>query len=72
MKSSFKIKADLKPRCGCPFCTDDDHCNVWADPLTDEWYLEIPSGQFDPVDNFEPIMVRTYIAYCPYCGKELS
>lgn len=71
--TKMKTKIDLRPHCGCPYCTDEEHCNVWVDGLTNEWYLELPTGEFDPNNDYAPIMVRSYnISHCPYCGRRLE
>lgn len=56
----------------CKYCNYESSKNrIYIDPLTNEWYLDIETTQFDEYDN-DWIHQREYINYCPYCGRKLG
>ena len=56
----------------CEYCDiNSDKCCVFADPLTNDWYLNIETSQWDQYDDGW-VYHREYINFCPYCGKQLK
>jgi len=55
----------------CIYCDYDSSRNmIYKDPLTNEWFLDIITDEWDNVAE-ERIHHREYINYCPYCGRKL-
>ena len=44
---------------------------IYVDPLTNEYYLDIETSEWDEYDDGF-VHQREYIAYCPYCGRKLG
>ena len=56
----------------CEYCDiNSDKCCVFADSLTNDWYLNIETSQWDQY-NDGWVYHREYINYCPYCGRRLE
>ena len=56
----------------CSQCDyNSDTCNVFLDSLTNSWYLDIETAQWDEYDDGW-VHYKEYINYCPYCGEKLS
>lgn len=55
----------------CKYCDyNSEQCEVFFDPLTKEWYLDVTTYEWDYYgDDFGHM--RVYISYCPYCGEDL-
>ncbi len=56
----------------CNKCDYDSPDNqVFFEPLTGEWYLDIETSEWDDyIDGF--VTQREYINYCPWCGRKLE
>lgn len=55
----------------CEYCgVNSDKQNIFMDPLTNDWYLDIETSQWDNYDD-DWFHEREYINYCPYCGRYL-
>lgn len=55
----------------CEYCdTNSDHCLVFYEQPTDEWYLDVQTEEWDSYDD-DFVHQRVYINYCPYCGRSL-
>ena len=55
----------------CNRCDYDSPDNrIYIDPLTNEYYLDIETSEWDEYDD-EFVHQREYISYCPYCGRKL-
>lgn len=55
----------------CEHCNgDSSRRNIFINPLTDEWYIDIETSQWDEYDD-DWIHEKEYISYCPYCGRDL-
>lgn len=55
----------------CKYCdSNSDQCCIWQDSLTNEFYLDIKTCEWDEYDDGF-VHQREYISYCPYCGKYL-
>lgn len=53
----------------CNRCNYDSPDNqIYIDPLTNEYYLDIETFEWDEYDD-DFVHQREYIAYCPYCGQ---
>lgn len=57
----------------CKFCNYNSEYNeIYKEPLTDEWYLEVQTSEWDSY-NDDYFYERVYgINYCPYCGRKLN
>lgn len=44
---------------------------IYIDPLTNEYYLDIETSEWDEYDDGF-IHQREYISYCPWCGRKLG
>ena len=56
----------------CNRCNYDSPDNqIYVDPLTNEYYLDIETSEWDEYDDGF-VHQREYIAYCPYCGRKLG
>lgn len=56
----------------CDYCDiDSGRCCIFANPLTNEWYLSLETNEWDVYDD-QWVYVNEYIEYCPYCGRKLS
>jgi len=56
----------------CKFCDYESEENeIFIDPLTDEHYLDIETGERDEY-NDGYVHQKVYISYCPYCGRKLN
>lgn len=56
----------------CKYCDYDGYdCNIFYEPLTREWYLELRTDEWDSY-NDDFVYMREYITYCPYCGRRLE
>lgn len=56
----------------CKYCDyDSDDNEIFIDPLTNEWYLDVETFEWDDYDD-EYIHQKVYINYCPYCGRKLG
>lgn len=59
-------------KCMCNRCDYDSPDNqIYVDPLTNEYYLDIETSEWDEYDDGF-VHQREYIAYCPYCGRKLG
>lgn len=56
----------------CKYCNQDswERC-IYYDPLTEEYYLDIETTEWDSYDDGF-IHQNEYISYCPYCGRKLD
>lgn len=55
----------------CKYCdSNSDRCCIWQDSLTNDFYLDIETSEWDEYDDGF-VHQREYISYCPYCGKYL-
>nr|DAV57674.1 MAG TPA: zinc-ribbon family protein [Caudoviricetes sp.] len=56
----------------CNRCNYDSPDNrIYLDPLTNEYYLDIETSEWDEYDDGF-VHQREYIAYCPWCGRKLE
>lgn len=56
----------------CKYCDgNSDECQIWIDPLDDEYYLDIETSEYDEY-NDDYVHQREYINYCPFCGRKLK
>ena len=56
----------------CNRCDYDSHDNrINVDPLTNEYYLDIETSEWDEYDDGF-VHQEEYIAYCPWCGRKLG
>ncbi len=56
----------------CNRCDYDSLDNqIYIDPLTNEYYLDIETFEWDDYDD-GLVHQREYILYCPYCGRKLG
>lgn len=57
---------------GCEYCNiNSDTCNIFKDTMTNEWYMDIETSQWDDYDDGF-VHQKEYINYCPYCGRKLG
>ena len=47
------------------------HYQIYVDPLTNEYYLDIETSEWDEYDDGF-VHQKEYIAYCPWCGRKLG
>lgn len=56
----------------CLYCDpESDDCEIFIDPLTNDWYLDVETGEWDSYDDSFIHERVYYIQYCPYCGRKL-
>lgn len=56
----------------CNRCNYDSPDNqIYVDPLTNEYYLDIETSEWDEYDDGF-VHQREYISYCPWCGRNLE
>ena len=56
----------------CNRCNYDSPDNrIYVESLTNEYYLDIETSELDEYDDGF-VHQKEYIAYCPYCGRELG
>ena len=56
----------------CNRCDYDSPDNqIYVDPLTNEYYLDIETSEWDEYDDGF-VHQKEYIAYCPWCGRKLG
>ena len=56
----------------CNRCDYDSLDNqIYVDPLTNEYYLNIETYEWDEYDGGF-IHQKEYITYCPWCGRKLG
>ena len=56
----------------CNHCDYDSPDNqIYVDPLTNEYYLDIETSEWDEYDDGF-VHQKEYIAYCPWCGMKLG
>ena len=56
----------------CNRCNYDSPDNqIYVDPLTNEYYLDIETSEWDEYDDGF-VHQKEYIAYCPWCGRKLG
>ena len=56
----------------CNRCDYDSPDNrIYVDPLTNEYYLDIETSEWDEYDDGF-VHQREYIEYCPWCGRKLG
>lgn len=59
-------------KCKCNRCDYDSPDNrIYVDPLTNEYYLDIETSEWDEYDDGF-VHQEEYIAYCPWCGRKLG
>ena len=59
-------------KCMCNCCDYDSPDNrIYVDPLTNEYYLDIETSEWDEYDDGF-VHQEEYIAYCPWCGRKLG
>lgn len=59
-------------KCMCNRCDYDSSDNqIYVDPLTNEYYLDIETSEWDEYDDGF-VHQREYISYCPWCGRKLG
>lgn len=55
----------------CRYCDyNSDDCVIFDEPLTNEYYLDIETYEWDDYDDGY-VYMKEYISYCPYCGRKL-
>ena len=55
----------------CGYCDYDlDSCRIFVDPLTNDWYLDVETSEWDDYDD-DWVHHKEYINFCPYCGRKL-
>lgn len=55
----------------CNRCNYDSPDNqIYVDPLTNEYYLDIETSEWDEYDDGF-VHQREYITFCPWCGRKL-
>ena len=56
----------------CNRCNYDSPDNqIYVDPLTNEYYLDIETSEWDEYDDGF-VHQRECILYCPWCGRKLG
>ena len=45
--------------------------NIFIDPLTNEYYLDVLTSEWDSYDD-DYVHQKIYISYCPFCGRKLK
>ena len=56
----------------CEYCDGDSYEScVWVDPLTNEYYLDIETSEWDDYDDGFCSSQRIY-KLLPYCGRKLN
>jgi len=57
----------------CKYCDyNSKDCEIFQEPLTSEWYLDIETHEWDKYDDVYVHQKLYGVAYCPYCGRKLS
>ena len=56
----------------CNRCDYDSPYNqIYVDPLTNEYYLDIETSEWDEYDDGF-VHQKIYILHCPWCGRKLG
>ncbi len=56
----------------CRYCNyESDDNRIFIDPLTNEYYLDIETSEWDEYDDGFVHQIE-YINYCPWCGRKLT
>ena len=56
----------------CRYCDyESDDNRIFIDPLTNEYYLDIETSEWDDYDDGF-VHQKGYINYCPWCGRKLA
>lgn len=57
----------------CKYCNpNSDDCRIFKDSLTEDWYLDVETSEWDSYDDGYVHQREYYISYCPYCGRKLE
>lgn len=66
------MNAIERGKCMCNRCDYDSFDNqIYVDPLTNEYYLDIETSEWDEYDDGF-VHQKEYISYCPWCGRKLG